>query len=84
MVFKNTDTAKFSMVSAIARLKAGNLHTLSPAELAALRQAVENHPSIIDFDGCEDALERLDAQEREQVTQVPKFEPAKAISGGVT
>lgn len=70
------------MVSAIARLKAGNLNTLSLKDLAALREAVESHPSIIGFAGCEDALERLDAAESERVTPVPDARPGNPAAGG--
>ncbi len=79
---RNAETPKLSMVSAIARLKSGNLDTLSPADLVALREAVETHPSITEFGGCEDALERLDALERERATHAPEKDSGSAVSSG--
>lgn len=78
----NTGTIKLSMVSAIARLKAGNLNTLSHKDLAALREAVVAHSTIMEFPGCEDALGRLAAEESVRKLPPPATDAAPPVARG--
>lgn len=66
----NTEATKISMTAAIALLRTGNLKDLSTGKIAALREAIVTHPAITGFDGCSDALERLDAAEHERTNLI--------------
>jgi hypothetical protein len=51
-----------SIPQAIGLLRSADLTALDQSKLEALRVSVTERPSIIEFDGCEDGLFRIDAE----------------------
>jgi len=63
----NAKGTPLSIAETIRMARLGDLSGLSAPQRDQLRQALQQHPSVLGFNGCEDALLRLDAVDQQPV-----------------
>lgn len=63
----NAKGTPLSIAETIRMVRLGDLSGLSAPQRDQLRQALQQYPSVLSFDGCEDALQRLDAFDQQPV-----------------
>jgi hypothetical protein len=66
-----------TIAETIRMARLGDWSGLSASQRDQLRQALQQHPSVLGFDGCEDALLRLDAFDQQPVAISEAATPAK-------